>query len=181
MLGPAMQSTGEVIGMHTDARVAMAKSLLAASLRPPVPAPGADLALLSIADRDKEWLPALAAALDNAGYRLCATRGTAVALRVLGYAVEDVGRVAEDVGRSVLDAIGSGEVSLVVNTPSPESRPVRDAGAIRRAALAEGVLCLTSIDTALAAAAALDPSIAEDLSDVRPLNAWLETETTLAA
>ena len=31
-------------------------------------------------------------------------------------------------GRSVLDAIASGDVLLVVNTPSPESRPVSDAG-----------------------------------------------------
>ena len=75
--------------------------------------------------------------------------------------------------RSVLEAISSGEVGLVVNTPSPESRPMRDAGAIRRTALAEGILCLTSIDTALAAAQALDPGIAHDLADVRPLDEWL--------
>ena len=49
---------------------------------------------------------------------------------------------------------------------------MRDAGAIRMAALAEGILCLTSIDTALAAAAALDPQIADDLADVRPLG-WV--------
>jgi hypothetical protein len=73
----------------------------------------------------------------------------------------------------VIDAIASGEVLLVVNTPSPESRPVRDAGAIRMAATAEGILCLTSIDTALAAAAALDPAAAEHLDDVRPLDDWL--------
>ena len=34
LLGPAMQSTGEVIGLHTDGRVAMAKALLAAGLTP---------------------------------------------------------------------------------------------------------------------------------------------------
>jgi carbamoyl-phosphate synthase large subunit len=73
----------------------------------------------------------------------------------------------------VLDAVRSGEVLLVVNTPSPESRPMRDAGDIRRAALAEGILCLTSVDTALAAAAALDPSLTEQLDEVRPLGEWL--------
>ena len=40
MLGPAMQSTGEVIGLHADPRVALAKALAAASLRPPVAADG---------------------------------------------------------------------------------------------------------------------------------------------
>ena len=38
-VGPGMQSTGEVIGLHEDFEVAMAKALLAASLRPPLPDP----------------------------------------------------------------------------------------------------------------------------------------------
>ena len=125
----------------------------------------------------------LAGALARAGYRFCATRGTALALQAAGYEVEEVARVDErpDDQRSVLDAILSGEVTLVVNTPSPESRPMRDAGAIRRAALAEGILCLTSIDTALAAAQALDPEIADELADVRPLDEWLSLQMGLTA
>ncbi|HUR16448.1 MAG TPA: carbamoyl-phosphate synthase large subunit [Candidatus Limnocylindrales bacterium] len=176
-VGPAMQSTGEVIGIHDDPRVAMAKALLAASLRPPLatddrPAP---VALLSLAERDKRQLPELAARLVRAGYRFCATRGTATALRLHGHDVEEVARVGEAAGptRTVVEAIGSGDVTLVVNTPSPESRPVRDAGAIRMAATAEGILCLTSIDTALAAADALDPALADEIGKVRPLDAWL--------
>jgi carbamoyl-phosphate synthase large subunit len=176
-LGPAMQSTGEVIGLHDRADVAMAKALAAASLRPPVAGEGGALALLSIADRDKAHLADLAARLSATGYAFCATAGTAQALRVLGYGVEQLSRVGEEAGgRSVIEAIASGEVLLVVNTPSPESHPVRDAGAIRMAAINEGVLCLTSIDTALAAAAALDPSLADRLADVRPLGEWLATE-----
>ncbi|HLB45144.1 MAG TPA: hypothetical protein VJK49_07110, partial [Candidatus Limnocylindrales bacterium] len=117
------------------------------------------------------------------GYRFCATAGTARALRGLGHAVEEVVRVGEERpgSRSVLAAVDSGEVLLVVNTPSPESRPISDAGEIRKAALAEGILCLTSIDTALAAAAALDPALAEHLDDVRPLGEWLEASASLAA
>ena len=182
-LGPAMQSTGEVIGIHADPDVAMAKALVAAALRPPVAPEGGALALLSIADRDKDLLGRLAARLRAAGYGLCATSGTARALLALGHDVEQVNRVGEQAvpGRSVLEAIASGDVLLVVNTPSPESRPVRDAGAIRLAAIAEGILCLTSIDTALAAAAALDPAVADHLDDVRPLGEWLAAGTTLAA
>ena len=182
MLGPAMQSTGEVIGLHTDARVALAKALTAASLRPPVVREAGGLALLSIAERDKTLLVPLAAALAAAGYRMCATCGTAVALRGAGHVVEELARMDDepDDRRSVLEAIRSGEVGLVVNTPSPESRPMRDAGAIRRAALAEGIVCLTSIDTALAAAQALDPDIAHDLADVRPLDEWLALASSAA-
>jgi hypothetical protein len=53
---------------------------------------------------------------------------------------------------------------------------VRDAGEIRLAAVAEGILCLTSMDTALAAAAALDPAVADQLAEVRPLGEWLEID-----
>jgi carbamoyl-phosphate synthase large subunit len=174
LLGPAMQSTGEVIGLHADPRVAMAKALVAASLQAPLPGEGGALALLSIADRDKWALAELAGALAAVGYRFCATSGTARALVALGHEVEVVGRVGEEAaGRSMLEAIGSGEVLLVVNTPSPGSGPVRDAGEIRIAALAEGIACVTAIDTALAAAAALDPAVTRQLDDLRPLGEWL--------
>ncbi|HUG48024.1 MAG TPA: carbamoyl-phosphate synthase large subunit [Candidatus Limnocylindria bacterium] len=181
-LGPAMQSTGEVIGLHSDARVAMAKALLAASLNPPVPTERGGLALLSLADRDKGSLPELARDLAAVGYRFCATSGTAAALDALGYEVERLSRVSEEGSsrRSVLDAIASGEVLLVVNTPSPQSGAVRDAGEIRLASVAEGVLCLTAIETALAAAASLLPEVVAGVADVRPLDEWLAGEVAVA-
>ena len=71
-------------------------------------------------------------------------------------------------------------MSLVVNTPSPRSGPVRDASAIRLAAVQEGVLCLTSIDTAIEAARSLDPDVQALVSDVRPLDVWLAVEAPAA-
>ncbi len=173
-LGPAMRSTGEVIGIHADPRVAMAKSLLAASLRPPLPGPDGALALLSLADRDKPRLGELATALAEAGYRFAATHGTATALRALGHTVREVGRVTEDGGRDpdILAAISSGEVRLVVNTPSPETGVVRDAAHIRQATVAEGILCFTTIETAIEAARSLDPAVLAACGDVRPLDDW---------
>ena len=76
-VGPGMQSTGEVIGLHEDPRVALAKALLGAALVPPRPGEAGALALLSIADRDKALLPRLATGLAAAGYRLAATPGHA--------------------------------------------------------------------------------------------------------
>jgi hypothetical protein len=70
-------------------------------------------------------------------------------------------------------------VSLVVNTPSPRSGPVRDAAAIRHAAVAEGILCLTSVDTAIAAARSLDPSLRDRLVEVHSLAEW--TQPVVAA
>ena len=177
-VGPGMQSTGEVIGIHTDPRVALAKALLGAALVPPRAGDEGALALLSIADRDKATLGRLAAALAAAGYRLAATPGTRAALAAAGYEARPVAKLGEasdeTIGEvAILDLIATGEVRLVVNTPTPRSGAVRDAAEIRLAATNEGILCLTAMETAVAAAEALDPTIAERLSEVRSLGDWV--------
>ena len=175
-LGPFMQSTGEVIGIHVDVRVATAKALLAASLVPPRPGPDGALALLSVADRDKPLVPALATALARAGYRFAATSGTRAALNGLGWEAEAVAKLGDPAGPGeipILELIASGTVGLVVNTPTPRSGPVRDAADIRLATIAEGVLCLTAMETAVAAAEAIDPDLEALLADVRPLGDWV--------
>jgi carbamoyl-phosphate synthase large subunit len=181
-----MQSTGEVIGIHMDPRVALAKALLGAALVPPRPGEDGALALLSIADRDKETLPRLADALASAGYRMAATPGTRAALAAAGYEARPVAKLGEDADEglgevAILDLIASGEVRLVVNTPTPRSGAVRDAAEIRLAATAEGILCLTAMETAVAAAEALDPAIAGRLADVRSLEEWMPNQTLATA
>ena len=175
-VGPGMQSTGEVIGIHTDPSVAMAKALLGAALVPPRAGDEGALALLSIADRDKELLPRLASALSAAGYALAATPGTRAALQRAGFDARPVAKLGEAPVEDevpILDLIAEGDVRLVVNTPTPRSGAVRDAAEIRLAATAEGILCLTAIETAVAAAEALDPRIAELLAEVRSLDEWV--------
>jgi carbamoyl-phosphate synthase large subunit len=177
-VGPGMQSTGEVIGISADPRIALAKALVGAALVPPRPAAGADLALLSIADRDKEELPRLGAALLAAGYRLAGTAGTRRALAAAGFEAEPVAKLGAEpdatLGEpSIEELIASGRVRLVVNTPTPRSGAVRDAAEIRLAATAEGILCLTAIETAVAASEALDPAIADGISIVRSLGEWV--------
>jgi carbamoyl-phosphate synthase large subunit len=177
-VGPGMQSTGEVIGLHEDPRVALAKALLGAALVPPRPGEAGALALLSIADRDKALLSRLASGLASAGYRLAATPGTRRALAEAGYdarPVAKLGDVADEAAGeiAILDLIASGEVRLVVNTPTPRSGAVRDAAEIRHAATGEGILCLTAMETAVAAAEALDPGIVEAVASVRSLAEWV--------
>ncbi|MBI3745522.1 MAG: carbamoyl-phosphate synthase large subunit [Chloroflexi bacterium] len=181
-VGPFMQSTGEVIGIHADPRVALAKALRGAALIPPRAGAAGDdlppLALLSIADRDKELLARLATALAIAGYRLAATPGTAAALERAGFEAIVVAKLGEApdpaAGRDgIIEVIRAGSVRLVVNTPTPRSGAVRDAADIRHAAIAEGILCLTAIETAIAAAEALDPAVAGRMSDVRSLTEWM--------
>jgi carbamoyl-phosphate synthase large subunit len=188
-VGPSMQSTGEVIGIHADARVALAKALRGAGLIPLAsPGPGGErpLALLSIADRDKPLLGRLGAALDRAGFQLGATPGTRETLREAGFDARPVAKLGTEPDAAageaaMLELIGAGDVRLVVNTPTPRSGAIRDAAEIRHAAIAEGVPCLTAIETAIAAAEALDPAIADQVADVRSIQSWLAGETEAPA
>jgi carbamoyl-phosphate synthase large subunit len=190
-LGPSMQSTGEVIGIHEDPRVALSKALRGAGLVPTVEPPAgsfaeameagvrpAPIALLSIADRDKAELPRLAAALTQAGFRLAATPGTRAAIRAAGLDADPVAKLGAEPDPAtgevaLLDLITSGRVRLVVNTPTPRSGAVRDAAEIRHTAIAEGVPCLTAIETAVAAAEALDLEVDAQVADVRSLAEWI--------
>jgi len=175
-VGPGMQSTGEVIGIHEDVRVATAKALVGASLVPPLPIAGRDTALVSLADRDKGLLPRLGAALVAAGFRIAATEGTLRALAAVGIdatLVSKLGAPADAPGEPILGTIESGRVGLVVNTPTPRSGAVRDAAEIRHTAIAEGVPCLTAAETAVAVAEALDPAVMARVADVRPLGEWV--------
>ncbi len=114
-----------------------------------------------------------------AGYRFAATPGTrdrAGGGRPRGAAGGQArrgGRRRRSARSPILELIASGEVRLVVNTPTPRSGAVRDAAEIRHAATAEGILCLTAMETAVAAAEALDPAIAGRLADVRSLDEWV--------
>jgi carbamoyl-phosphate synthase large subunit len=200
-LGPFMQSTGEVIGIHADPRIAMAKALRGAALIPPASGrhtdrPGmrgvAPLALLSVADRDKPLVPRVATALRVAGYEFAATSGTADALRDAGFDSQRVAKLGDSPGEGgrgrigdvalplITDVIASGRVGLVVNTPTPRAGPIRDAAYIRDATTAEGILCLTAMETAVAAAEALDPSLAAGVAEVRSLQSWVPRRDTNA-
>jgi carbamoyl-phosphate synthase large subunit len=118
----------------------------------------------------------VARALAKAGYRFAATIGTAGELSKLGYEAEVVAKVGEKPAKgqtAILDMIAAGKVQLVINTPSPKSGPVRDAIEIRLAATAMGMLCLTAIETSVAAAEALDPDLRDGLAEVRSLGEWV--------
>jgi len=165
-LGPFMQSTGEVIGIGTTVKVALGKALIAANLLPLKATAQRHVALLTIADRDKGLLGRLATPLVTAGYTLVATPGTQVALAALGISAAETQPLSNEPDGSpqIAELIRSGVVALVVNTPSPHSGALRDALEIRLAAVEEGVLCLTAMETAVAVAEAI--AVRRDLDQV---------------
>jgi carbamoyl-phosphate synthase large subunit len=148
--GPEMRSTGEVMGRGRTFGEAFAKAAIAAGWR--LPTDGR--VLLSLADRDKARLPALASRFAELGFRIAATEGSAAELADHGY--DDVLEVAK-IGQGAPDIpelLATGEIQLVVNTAAGR-RAARDAGSIRRAALDAGVVYVTTIPGAYAAAEAV--------------------------
>src|SRR5260370_19910865 len=91
ILGPEMRSTGEVMGIDDNLPMAFAKSQLAANSALPL----SGQIFISVADRDKQEVIPIARALEDMGYRLLSTRGTAGGLRKAGIAVEDVPKLQE--------------------------------------------------------------------------------------
>ncbi len=148
--GPEMRSTGEVMGRGRTFGEAFAKAALAAGWR----LPEGGRVLISLADRDKTRLPALAARFSELGFTLCATEGTAADLHEAGF--PDVEKVFK-VGQGQPDIPGllaEGAIQMVINTAAGR-RAAQDAGSIRRAALDAGVLYFTTIPGAHAAAEAV--------------------------
>ncbi len=148
--GPEMRSTGEVMGRGRTFGEAFAKAALAAGWR----VPEGGRVLLSLADRDKQRLPALAARFEELGFTLTATEGTAATLRTQGFSnVDRVFKVGQ--GRpDIPQMLAAGEIQMVINTAAGR-RAAQDAGSIRRAALDAGVLYFTTIPGAHAAAEAV--------------------------
>ena len=149
LLGPEMRSTGEVMGVARDFPTAFAKAQAAAGS----PLPTGGTAFLSVTDSDKAGAVAVAGLLHDAGFRLVATSGTQQALARMGIPCEALVKVAEG-SPNVVDAIESGDVDFIVNTPTGSGART-DGWEIRRAAVSRGVPCITTLSAGLAAARAI--------------------------
>ena len=150
-LGPEMKSTGEVMGLDKNFESAAAKALMASNLM--LPKNGA--ILLSISDEDKSDSISLIKNLDEAGYKLFATEGTAAVINGLEIPVVMVPKRLDDDGPNVVDIINNGTVNAVVNTVTGAREVMQDGFHIRRAAVDKRVPCFTSLDTARAAVESL--------------------------
>ncbi|MGC1677240.1 MAG: carbamoyl-phosphate synthase large subunit [Candidatus Binataceae bacterium] len=128
ILGPEMKSTGEVMGIDTTFAMAFAKAELAASSDLPL----AGLVFISVRDDDKPLLAPIARGLTDLGLRLIATRGTARAIKALGYECETVNKVL-DGSPHVVDSMRAAKIAMVINTP--DKTGTADSFSIRRTAL----------------------------------------------
>jgi carbamoyl-phosphate synthase large subunit len=146
VLGPEMRSTGEVLGMARSFGRAFFKAQEATQSSLPLEG----TVLFTVADRDK------AAALEpvrrfrELGFTIMATEGTHQFLKEKGIETQSVSKL--DLGRpNLVDAIKSGKIHLLVNTPSGKKGSA-DSLNIRKAAIKYKIPYITTTAAAIAAA-----------------------------
>ena len=149
LLGPEMKSTGEVMGIGKSFGEAFAKAQAAVGEVLPV----SGLAFISVRNSDKNAAVDVCRALQQLGFRLCATQGTAKVLQQANLACEVVKKVREGTPH-IIDLLQANKVDLIVNTTEGK-QAILDSYLIRRTALQNQVFYTTTIAGAMATTEAL--------------------------
>ncbi|MET0828314.1 MAG: carbamoyl-phosphate synthase large subunit [Microbacterium sp.] len=154
VLGPEMRSTGEVMGIDRDFPRAFAKSQEAAYGGMPL----SGTVFISVADSDKRAVILPAHRLQELGFTLVATEGTAEILARNGIEVQVVNKFSATQASgetNVVDLINAGKIDIVVNTPSGRSARA-DGYEIRAAAVAADKALFTTMAVLGAAVSSFD-------------------------
>src|SRR4029079_15526450 len=143
---PEMRSTGEVMGLDSDAGIAYAKSQMAAGASLPL----SGSVFISVSDAHKAQAAEVARDFAELGFELVATGGTANVLEKAGLKVRRIHKLQE--GRpNAIDLLKNKEIQLVINTPSGQA-PRADEVKIRTTAVYTGTPIMTTLSSAKAAA-----------------------------
>ncbi|QRZ62479.1 carbamoyl-phosphate synthase large subunit [Rothia sp. ZJ932] len=153
LLGPEMRSTGEVMGLdrYLDTAFAKAQTAVGAKL------PTEGKVFVSVANRDKRSTIIYVKMLEQLGFDIVSTGGTAAVLRrngVISQVVPKIGEEAEG-EPSIVDMIREGEINLIFNTPSG-GQARGDGYQIRAAATSIGCPIVTTISEFGAAVQAIN-------------------------
>ena len=150
VLGPEMKSTGEVMGIAPTFPAAYAKTQIGVSYE----LPHSGSVFISVADRDKRSIAAIARDFSRLGFDVVSTGGTAKTLAASGVPCRKVNKVSEE-HPNIADMIADGQIQLMINTPFGH-KPRGDGYVLRLAAVRHGVTYATTIAAAQAFAAALE-------------------------
>ena len=164
-LGPEMKSTGEVLGVSKDYNEAVIKGLIGSGVT--IPKPGNGKVLITVSPNDQQEILSLAGELERLGFDIYATPGTANSLNQNFIAANVVSKLSYD-GSSIFDLIDSGELKLIINTPTFGRKSTRDGFKIRRMAVERRIPVLTSLDTAKSMIQCIKQRIEED--QLMPVN-----------
>ena len=146
VLGPEMRSTGEVLGMSKSYGEAFFKAQEGVGSK----LPQKGTVLISVNDRDKAEVAAVAKIFEKVGFDIIATGRTYDTIVAAGIKATKVKKLSE--GRpNVGDMITNGEVALVVNTPNDKNAKTDDSY-LRKAAIKAKIPYVTTMAAAMASA-----------------------------
>jgi carbamoyl-phosphate synthase large subunit len=166
ILGPEMKSTGEVMGIDKTFDRAFAKSQLASGTT----LPSGGTVFVSVKDADKAAIVQISKALNDLGFSIMATTGTADTLKDAGIDSHRVKKVLE--GRPhIVDNMLSGHVDLVINT-TEGAQAIRDSFSLRHTALTHNIPYYTTVEGARAAVRAI-AAMRDGHLEVTPLQTYL--------
>ncbi len=158
VLGPEMRATGEVMGLAPTFGMAYYKAQQAAGSRLPLKGK----VLVSVSERERKYLLPIVQTLQELGFKLIATEGTAKFLAENGIPHSEVKKLNE--GRpNVADLIKNREVALIINTPIGRLGKIDDS-CIRMLAIQYKIPYMTTIAAAKASAAGIREALHGDSS-----------------
>ena len=164
ILGPEMKSTGEVMGVGKTFVEAYIKSQLGASTS----LPKSGKAFISVRKEDHQNVIDIAKSLNDLGFKLVATKGTAKILKENNMDVISVNKVAE--GRPhIVDMIKNDEIDFIVNI-TEDKKAIADSYEIRRNALQNKITYYTTLFGARAACKAMNFSKELGVSSLQNLH-----------
>jgi len=144
-LGPEMKSTGEVLGVSKSYTEAVIKGLIASGVD--IPDSGDGKVLLTIADNNKQEILPIARKLEQLGFDIYATSGTARVLNKNFIGANHV-KTLKHADSTLMQLIEGGDLKLIINTPTNGRRSDKDGFKIRRTAVERRIPVITSLDTA---------------------------------
>ena len=170
VLGPEMKSTGEVMGIDASFGMAYAKSQSGAYAGG-LPLSGS--VFVSAADKDKNQMSSAIKKLDELGFEIFATKGTAEFIAKQGIKSKILRKVQEgsiDGETTSTEAIMKGDIDLVVNTPHGGGTRT-DGFEIRSAATKKSVPIITTAQGLKAAVAGIE-ALQKTGFTVKSLQEW---------
>jgi len=166
ILGPEMKSTGEVMGIDSTFGSAYVKSQIAAGQQ--LPTEGN--VFISVKNQDKRNIIFIAKKLQDMGFTIIATSGTADALKSNDIDVRILPKLHE--GRpNAIDLIKDGKIALIINTPSGKTTK-EDETKIRSHATLYNVPLITTVSGAQASVNGIENLIKKPEFSVKSLQEY---------
>jgi carbamoyl-phosphate synthase large subunit len=164
ILGPEMKSTGESMGIDENFGVSYYKAQLSAGME----LPQKGTIFISVRDADKDKILDIAQKAKELGFKLIATRGTALAVQDQ-VDIEIIRKISQG-SPNIQDAILNKEVAMIINTPSGK-QSADDGYYIRRMAVELAIPYVTTLAGARAALNAIE-NVEKGKIGVKSLNEY---------